>query len=173
MKSNIDKNSLIKRTAPVAGNIPEELKALPQWICWKLEEDKDGDLSKIPFEPKTWSSFDQAVRAFEAAPSHCGIGFVFSSKDPFCGIDIDDCRNPKNGEISPGGKKILEHFPDNYAEISPSGTGIKIIIRGKLPGTGRKKGDVEVYDKGRYFTITGDSLNGVTTINDGQEGLDW
>src|SRR5690606_37373144 len=36
-----------------------------------------------------------------------------------------------------------------------SGTGIRIIGRGKLPTGGRKTGDVEMYDDGRYLTITG------------------
>ena len=49
----------------------------------------------------------------------------------------------------------------SYAELSPSGTGVKIFARGKLPKGGRKKvGDFETYDSGRYFTVTGHRLDG-------------
>src|SRR5699024_2621495 len=46
----------------------------------------------------------------------------------------------------------------SYSEISPSGNGIHIIAKGELPKGGRRKGKIEVYDSGRFFTVTGNQL---------------
>src|SRR5262249_20637492 len=80
-------------------------------------------------------------------------GFVFTSDDPFTGIDLDHSRNPQTSEISERAQQILETF-DSYTEVSPSGTGLHCIIKGKLPPGRRRVEGVEVYDSGRFFTIT-------------------
>ena len=51
----------------------------------------------------------------------------------------------------------------SYTEVSPSGTGLHIIIEGRLPGGGRKdsKQDIEVYDRDRYFCVTGHKFDGM------------
>jgi primase-polymerase (primpol)-like protein len=67
--------------------------------------------------------------------------------------------NPKTGKVKGWAKEIIEMM-GSYTEVSPSGTGVKIIIKGTLPGNGIKKGNIEIYDKGRYFTITGWHLEG-------------
>jgi putative DNA primase/helicase len=51
---------------------------------------------------------------------------------------------------------------DGYTELSPSGTGIHIIVRGELPGSGNRKGPLEMYDKKRFFTVTGHGLGGTS-----------
>jgi hypothetical protein len=83
---------------------------------------------------------------------------VFSSDDPFCGIDLDDALDTEGG-VKPWAIGIVERFGDTYMEVSPSGTGIKIWARGALPANlpGVKVGDgqIEMYDHARYFTVTG------------------
>ena len=152
-------------------NIPIKLKKRTQWVAWKYGAfDKNGKRPKIPINPKTgkyasinkhktWGSFQRAHRRFE--DKLAGIGFVFTSNDPYVGYDLDGCRNPENGEIAPWAEDILERVK-SYAEVSPSGTGIKMIARGKLPGRGRKNDKIEMYDNRRFFTITGQILNGST-----------
>jgi len=81
------------------------------------------------------------------------VGFVFTDADPFCGIDLDHCRD-NGGTIAPAALDWIKRF-GSYVEISPSGTGVHIFIKAKLSGTGRRIGKVEMYDSGRYFTITG------------------
>jgi len=49
---------------------------------------------------------------------------------------------------------------NTYAEISPSGTGLHLYLRGTLPPGKRKKGHVEAYEHGRFFTVTGQHLKG-------------
>ncbi len=81
------------------------------------------------------------------------------SDDDFVGIDLDDCVN--GDEINPDARAIINAL-DGYAEISPSLTGVKVWVRGKinLTTTGKKTrmswgGDMEVYHRGRWFAVTG------------------
>jgi hypothetical protein len=48
---------------------------------------------------------------------------------------------------------------NSYSEISPSNTGVKVFCKGTLPGSGRKVGHIEIYETGRYFTLTGNRLD--------------
>jgi putative DNA primase/helicase len=145
-------------------NIPEELRRRPQWLVWKLEE-RDSKPTKIPYiaggvgkasstDSETWRSFDEAVVALKTG-RYDGIGFVFSTGDPYAGIDLDDCRNPESGELEVWAAKTVQDL-EGYAEVSPSGTGVHIIVRGKAPN--KKRGKVEAYSSERYFTITGQVL---------------
>jgi len=105
-----------------------------------------------------------------------GLGFLFVEGDGFCGIDLDDCRDPVTGVIAPWAWKIILALA-SYAEVSPSGTGVKIIIRGYIAGGGRRVkyqgGEVEVYCTGRFFAITGVRVEGTPpTVEDAQAALD-
>jgi len=147
-------------------NIPEELRRRPQWVCWKLEK-RDGKPTKMPYiaggvgkasstDSLTWRTFEEAVQALEASPGrYDGIGFVFSSGDPFAGVDLDDCRDPETGELEEWAQKIVELL-GGYAEASPSRRGVHIIVRGKAPN--KKRGRVEAYSSERFFTVTGEAL---------------
>jgi hypothetical protein len=160
--------------------IPEELKVRPQWVCWSLEE-REGKPTKVPKNPKTggnakadapatWGEFDLAVRHWEAHKNNgiAGIGYEFSTNDPFTGIDLDKCLNPESGEIEPWARAIIDRL-QSYTEISPSGCGVHIIVKGVLPAGGNRKGNLELYSYGRYFTVTGQHLEGTpTTIEDRQ-----
>ena len=147
-------------------NIPLELKEYPHWICWEVQI-RDGKETKVPFsphggmaktdDPSTWATFEQAKTYCEKHPNLSGIGYVFSVDDPFCGIDLDKCRNPEIGEINADAQKIIDDFA-SYTEISPSGKGIHIILKGKKPGPKCRKGKIEIYDTERYFTFTGNVL---------------
>jgi putative DNA primase/helicase len=83
-----------------------------------------------------------------------GCSVVFSPGDPYFGIDLDDCIDAV-GKLKPWAQPIMVRFFDSYAEISPSGRGIKIWATGRLPGGGTAfpmgDGRVEIYDRARYF----------------------
>lgn len=146
-------------------SIPQELKALDQWMTWDYNEFG----TKIPNgksnDSFTWGSF-ASVSKFER------IAFVFTESDPFTGIDVDDCL--RDGEYTVFGVEILDRFRGcAYAEISPSGTGIKLITRAVKPDSARcKNGNLECYDRLRFWTITGDVVGGFEAIGDGQKQLD-
>jgi putative DNA primase/helicase len=96
---------------------------------------------------------------------------VFTTADPFCGIDLDKCR-AENGRIKDESLKLIHHL-DSYAEISPSGDGVHIIVKAKLGSSGRRTAGLEVYASGRYFTMTGKHLDGTPeSIEERQEQLD-
>jgi hypothetical protein len=155
-------------------NIPEELRALPQWICWRAEDIGAAKATKVPYDPKTgrlasvsdpntWSDFQTAVASCEAN-KYSGIGFVFTLQDPYCFIDLDDPSNLKDGSPNPNyqadiDRQISIHREmDSYSEISPSGKGLHIIIKGKIDA-GRKRSYIEVYSSARYATFTGNVYN--------------
>src|SRR5215203_5629381 len=156
------------------------IRDLRQWLCWRSEE-RDSKPTKIPYSPitgerasstapETWASYEEAVRAWKEV-GYSGIGFVFTSEDDLCGVDLDGCLDPVTGEIEPWAWTIIEKL-DSYTEISPSGTGVHILVRGELPAGRNRKGRFEAYDRGRYFTVTGKHLAGTSqTIERRQEEL--
>jgi putative DNA primase/helicase len=161
---------------PITENIPEQLTERPQWVLWRYEE-RDGKLTKVPYTDTghrassvdllTWTTCAMAVAAYERG-DYDGIGFVFSSADPFVGIDLDHCRNAETGEISPWAQKIISRVREGYVELSPSGKGIHIIVQGAVRDGGRSRrkvrvgdevvGEIEMYSRERFFTITGEIL---------------
>lgn len=151
------------------------MKQHDRWCNWKLVE-RNGKKTKIPIDSKTgqsarsndsstWSSFEDAVEGLEY---YTGIGYFFA--EPYMGIDIDDVskdlerfeRNDLSDNI------IFEMYESlkSYAEVSPSGNGIHIILKGTVPGGRKRKDNVEMYDHGRFFTMTGKSLGKYKEINE-------
>lgn len=159
---------------------PNELIELNNWCVWKLV-DRNGKETKLPInaetgemaksnDPSTWSSYDAAFETYQETDAD-GLGFFF--EPPYVGIDIDDISEDleryKNGDIE---SNIVFEFYEllkTYAEISPSGNGIHLIFKGEIPGPARRKGNVEMYDQGRFFTMTGNSLNKYEEINEPSE----
>lgn len=161
-------------------NIPQSLTDLDHWVLWR-NEGRNGDTTKIPYhmenrkakanDKNTWTSF-QIAHARYAKGGFDGIGFEFHADDPFCGIDLDGCRDPETGRVADWAREIVLAL-NSYAEISPSQTGVKIWVRGKSPLDGGKKRNlsdvetmcdkppaIEIYDSGRYFAVTGQRLAG-------------
>ncbi|EMI20655.1 primase-like protein [Rhodopirellula maiorica SM1] len=157
-------------------NIPPSLRSVPQWVCWR-SVNRDGRPTKEPVDPhsgrlaktndsSTWSDFETAWNRFESSHGLSGIGFVFTADDSFAGVDIDDCLDEAGDNI--WGGDIISSF-DTYVEVSPSGTGVKVFLEGVKPSFAQCRkdgfgplmiGKVEVYDKGRFFTVTGRKLSG-------------
>jgi hypothetical protein len=165
---------------PIYENIPQDLKQLDRWVCWRAEERK-GKITKVPYSPSgypaksndnnTWSNFETVKKAFET--NHFdGIGFMLG--DGIIGIDIDSCIDEK-GNVSDLARNIISSV-DSYYEKSVSGSGVHIILKGELPEGYMSKNtklDLEVYGGARYFTITGvtgqrkpvnNDQNGILTV---------
>lgn len=157
--------------------VPKELAELRQWMLWSSEYG-----TKVPYQtnglrgksndPRTWATLDECL---EHVAERSGVAFVFSDDDPFTGIDLDDCIT--DGVFEPWAQEILNKFTGiAYAEMSPSGTGVKLTVRAKKPegsGCNNRKG-VECYDTKRFWTWTGQSLGeGFDTIGDGQAAVEW
>lgn len=146
--------------------IPTALTQRPAWVVWKYEND-----TKVPYSAKTghkasstkdhtWTTYEVAVKVAQAR-GYAGVGYVFSEDDPFTGIDLDDCRD-NEGNIAMWALEIVNAMM-SYTEISPSGHGLKIWVEGSVPSSVKvpyESGRIEIYDRARYFTVTGQHLDG-------------
>ena len=148
-------------------HIPQDLTIVPQWVDWTYHLTNKGKWTKVPrqpdgtsassTDPSTWASFEDAQTAYlTSGDTFDGIGFVVTENDPFVGFDFDHVFD-RHGALDATVKRYLERL-NTYAEVSPSGHGIRVFVRGKLPPEGRKFGDIECYESGRYLTLTGDKL---------------
>lgn len=186
--------------------IPADLKALPQWVAAKLAPNPakpDAKPRKPPInvhtgqgatttKPITWATFDRVMDYLDEwhGHQHSHIdkemgeltgplpypGFVVASNDPYCFADLDNCFDA-SGTLKPWARPIVDTLA-SYTEISLSGTGLHVLIRGAKPGKSCKKkmdqdgGEIELYDRERYVAITGNIFEGRDTIHDRQAELD-
>lgn len=157
-----------KSSIPARSTIPEKLLEYDQWLCWRTDA-RDGKLTKIPVDPSsggfasttdsdTWMTFQDA-RMYAQEGDANGLGFVFTNDDPLVGVDLDDCRDRETGYIDDWAASIIERL-GSYTETSPSGTGFHVLISGDLPGERNRTGDLEMYETTRFFTVTGNHLQG-------------
>ena len=146
-------------------SIPDALKIRPQWVNWRyaLQSEK---WTKHPYNPRTgrkasstdlltWSAFNEVMEAYKAG-AYDGIGFMLCSGDLLMGIDLDGCRDAEGGEVAEWAVGIVRYF-DSYTELSPSGSGVHILVKGKAPAALKRPG-LEMYSTERYLTVTGHLL---------------
>ncbi|MGH2371656.1 MAG: hypothetical protein ACRDI2_26085, partial [Chloroflexota bacterium] len=180
---------------------------------WRPER---GKWTKVPYDPHTdpkrprpaasndpttWETLALAA-AFARASEATGVGYVFrapppiADEDDLAGVDLDACRDPETDQIAPWAWAIIRRL-DSYTEVSPSGTGVHVLVEGTLPPGWRKRSApaavdvpearggpgvppvpsganaaIEVYDSGRFFTVTGCHVAGTpTTIEPRGEAL--
>ncbi len=159
-------------------HIPAELAERPQWVCWRWEWTgrTPKPWTKVPINPTTgnkasstnpatWSPLATALERHSRFPEIAGVGYVFAADDPYVGIDQDGCRDPQTGHITPEAMALVARL-NSYTEASVSGTGLHTIVRATLPPGGNRKGAIEAYATGRFFTFTGCTLPGLDTIGD-------
>lgn len=170
---------------------PTELKQLRCWVLWKYGPPRaNGKRAKIPKapngmdarvnDPQTWSSFDACVETYLHAQrrgGYDGLGIVFAVDAGIVGIDLDHCLD--GGRLRDSALEIVRALKDTYWEVSPSGTGLHGLLRGRIAESVRHRATLadgvgfEVYDSGRYFTITGKRVKGTgADLVDCQKQLD-
>lgn len=138
-----------------------------RWVAYKLFwEEERGKYTKKPFNvrtggmaqsnnPSTWCDYEMAMSVVD---SYDGLGFMLG--EGIFGVDIDgvDLADPIVNEVIT--------TLNSYAEVSPSGKGIHVICKGSKPQGACRKGNFECYDKGRFFTVTGEVIEGYTTLRE-------
>ena len=144
-------------------NIPQTLQDRQQWVCWRLVE-RDGRPTKMPYtpagtpasvsDPNTWTDFETALNAYQQG-GFDGIGFVLTQDAGIVCVDIDHARNCT--DWTPEAMEMVR-LMNSYTEVSPSGQGLHIWCYGHLPAGRRRKNGVEMYDSGRFITVTGNHL---------------
>lgn len=163
---------------------PDELKKVNQWVCWRIEPGPDGKPRKIPVNPRngsnakpndptTWSDFEAAVRCADKKDL-AGVGFVITAADPFMCVDLDSVRDAQTGQIEPWAQEIVDKLC-SYTEVSPRGEGVHVWLKNtnKDALVGCRQGQVEIYGKDRYMTVTGDHLPGtLPTVEERQAAIE-
>jgi hypothetical protein len=142
-------------------NVPDELKTDETWVCC--------DENKVPLiatlsgavyaasstDPATWRSHEEAYEAWlENEWSYAGVGRVIRAEEGLVGVDLDKCLDPETGELTPWAAQAIDRL-DSYAEVSPSLTGVKLWVNAPSITRAHVKPGLEIYPRGRYFTVTG------------------
>lgn len=167
----------------VLEGIPQSLRDIPRWVLWKhhwktsrnkwvkLPCNPNGGGAAAVDNPATWSDFETAFGVYDLAGGFDGVGFVFTGDDNIVGGDFDKCFDPETGEISELVVGALRTI-GGYWEQSPSGRGLHFITRADLVKARKddSKG-IELYNKGRFFTVTGRVFNGHTDLSVEPENL--
>lgn len=146
---------------PQFENIPQAMKDESRWVCWMISV-RNGKPTKLPIDPKTgqaasstnpatWSDFESAVSRYQS-DGLAGIGFCLG--DGWLGVDLDDSVDA-DGTFSPLAEFVIDRLA-SYAELSPSGSGVHVVIRATLPhaNVAHDRG-IEVYADRRYLTVSG------------------
>jgi putative DNA primase/helicase len=164
------------------GAIPAPMCEIPRWVVWRYTWDEEkGKWDKPPLtvegynassiDPSTWTTFDAALDAYQNGNGFDGMGIVLTDDGDLFGGDLDHCVQD-DGSLETWAAEIVLEL-GTYTEFSPSGRGLRIIGRGKLPPGRRRDGQIELYDTGRYLTITGDHVPGTSaTIEERQAELE-
>ena len=160
----MEKDDLIKRYE----NIPSELKQEKRWCLYKMIQ-RNGKNTKLPLMPNgkpaksndktTWNSYEDCIAALNR---NIGDGLGFMLGDGYIGIDIDKVSDEvfeymQNKNANSMTANFLREI-STYAEISPSKTGLHFIGKGKVPGERKRYKNLEIYDKDRFFTVTGNVI---------------
>ena len=148
------------------------LKSRKQWVVWKYTE-VNGRMTKPPYSAATgfkcsivnsinFATYDDAVS--RAKRGFDGIGFALVGDGIVAG-DLDNCRDPVTGELEAWAAEIVA-LNETYIEVSPSGAGLRLLWLGEIPSATKADAmQVEIYDRGRYVTITGEHIAGPRALN--------
>jgi len=148
-----------KASGPNLLTIPAELQRYPNFVGWKYVPIKRSD-GKIKVTKPLFVIGDHGRYASSTDPRTWTTW-----NTPYCGFDFDDCRNKETGEIHQRFRSYI-HKLSSYTEVTPSGEGVRVLVVGRLPAGARHEFEfidgsgAEIYDSGRYFTLTGDHLEG-------------
>ncbi len=179
------------------GGIPKPLLMEPRWINWREKKRENGKPTKVPLQtkpggplaksndPRTWSSFDDAMRMYSQGGCD-GIGFCLSNSLQLSGeislisaIDLDHCFD-ENDKLKPWAQEIVGWFPGAFVERSPR-DGLHIWVLAQPISSPRTRKwvvngiseGVEFFDptSPRYVTVTGVIFQ-TGEILDQQDGVD-
>ncbi|MBM3524452.1 MAG: hypothetical protein FJX57_15990 [Alphaproteobacteria bacterium] len=157
-------------------NIPAELRR-GLWLPWTLHQRRGAPKpSKVPMRqtgeaygvpvtsfastnaPEQWVTFAKALALHERCSRSAGLGRLCHEGDGLIIIDVDNISaDPKTADA------IIKAL-STYYELSPSGNGLRLVLRGRKPDSwhGAEVGRigklrVEIFDESstRFLTVTG------------------
>ncbi len=151
---------------PTAETLPAALTNLRAWLTWKyVQKSGEPKPSKMPYyangsvrKGTHGSAADRAAlvtfeEACAAAKKYkrTGVGLAMLPENGLVALDFDGCI--KDGEIDP---QVSALVAGTYAEISPSGLGVRAFMHGTL--TDHKTKGFEVFHGKGFVTVTGKSI---------------
>lgn len=154
--------------------VPSALRALKGWLLWRVEE-RDGKRLKVPCyvgggrrrgvqgsdaDRARLATFDDACAAYLSQDGWAGLGLAMLPDWGLVALDFDACV--VGGAVVP---EVLQAVGGTYAEISPSGAGVRAFVRGVGPDRKSPKdvargvwGFESFHGKG-FVTVTGNVLD--------------
>lgn len=155
-----------------AANIPDELKDIPVFLNWRVTkiDPETGKFNKIPVYAQNGKNrhgeqgsrddlanlvtFDEALKALKRDKTLAGVGMALLEPFELTALDVDGCV--VDGGIPPDIEQLVDI---TYAEISPSGKGIRAFYLG-LSKNGKNHVDgFELFSSTGFVTITGDQVD--------------
>jgi len=159
-----------------------ELESESIFVAWRMVDGRKVPINPHTREfaksndPETWGTLADA----ESVKRKDGVAIMFApvGNRRIVGVDLDTCRDLKSGAIEPWAKEVIDAW-DSYAEVSPSGTGVKIyayarrdefaemqdLIDRKASRSWKRAGDgsghppaIELHLSTRFYCITGEAL---------------
>lgn len=155
------------------------LAAYSQFLLYKLIWDEAKQkFQKIPINPHTLLSYEKranwqqdpaattdattAITLAGALGDSYGVGFLFTTRDPFFFVDLDACLLADGSGWSPVAMDILGRLPGAAVEVSQSGRGLHIFGCGVSPEHAKKNEalGLEFYTESRFVALTGTNAIG-------------
>ena len=157
------------KRGPVSGHPPKLIRDLPAWLIWRLEPGQ-GKPRKVPYytsgtrrhgeqnSPKdiaNLATYEEAVAASQRL-SFDGVGLALNPQWGITALDFDNCV--VDGAVLPAVEALVG---DTYAELSPSGNGVRVFCTGNLgdhKDSHHVEFGLETFSTKGYVTFTGNVL---------------
>jgi hypothetical protein len=170
---------------------------VPRFVLWRYGSTPNGrgKYPKIPYnphkqytdkkpegtykgaatdDPATWGTWADCMATAADWPGWFdGVGLVLLPGD--VGIDKDGCYTSANALSDSANELVAAASGRAYIERSVSGNGVHVIVLGHTAAA-LKTDEIEVYEggegRGRYFTLSGNELDGSATPAPAQDLID-
>lgn len=172
----------MEKTNETALRFPSEIlndKTKTYTVMNIIPDPNGGHANKMPLDPRNgeimkWKKDPYFLNASDALKwqqeikrdnpnANVQLGMLVGV--PWGFLDIDDIgpeiEDAKKGKLSPRLKKIRELTHNSYCEISQSGEGLHVLIRGVKTRNESRRNGYEFYDSNRWASLTGNSLDPV------------
>ena len=160
--------------------IPLELQRHDRWVLWQSQP-RGNKLAKVPMRANKqraavnnsdhWSDFGSAWDAYKSG-GFSGLGFCLAG-DGLVFVDYDSTGD----RLEPS--DLNDFLVRGWTERSPSGQGLHTVVIARKPVVecrfkpqNSKIKEVEVYDRDRYFTVTGHTVGDCSELWDNQVDID-
>ncbi|WP_156039228.1 hypothetical protein [Deinococcus marmoris] len=158
-------------TLNVSG-LPEDLRGQRRYLPFLFHPRGNGRLGKVPHamvqgrlipadvrERQRWLGLTDAATLVADGRAD-GLGLVLGPDLGVVAADLDGVL--RGGAVLPWVQGIVDELR-GYAEVSVSGMGLHILIRGQLPPGRRRAGGLELLDAG-FIALTGHRLPGSLAV---------